>query len=269
MLGPYARAGGWFRRRSHGEMPTGRLAQSSLLLGASALALFALGRPATARADNCDPYRQICVSTGEYFCGGDRIAGCLHSECCPDAGCCLTMDQFGVSSAGCCPSGPDYEGVCNNGQCQETCKNPCGPNCCLASLGEVCDPKTNTCCPVAQVCGLDTSSPSCCSPPNVCTPAGTCCAAGDVCGNDCCPAGYCCNGQCCNAGSACYGDRVCCPQSSKPCGDTCCSSNERCLKRKRKPPVCKCKRRGRKCGGTHCCVGDVCLDGVCVPPLPR
>ena len=145
------------------------------------------------RADNCDQLGlpQICTSSGEFFCGGDRIAGCLHATaCCPDAGCCLTSDENGVLSASCCPSGPDYTGTCNGGQCEFACNRPCGSQCCLPSLNEVCIPPggssaDGTCCPVLQVCGVDTASPSCCQPPNVCTPAGTCCVADQVCGNDC------------------------------------------------------------------------------------
>jgi hypothetical protein len=251
-------------------------ARPLLLLGASVFGLLLLLQANGARADNCDTLglRQICTSTGEFFCGGDRIAGCLHSECCPDAGCCLTYDQFGVKSAGCCPSGPDYDAACDNsGQCVQTCKRPCGSQCCLASLGEVCvpggDPNAGgTCCRALDVCGIDTSSPACCPAPNVCTPSGTCCpSAGDVCGNDCCADGVCCNGECCKTGSACYGNRVCCAQSLKPCGDNCCAKNQKCHVHRRQQ-VCKCKKKGKKCGGVRCCAGDACLDGLCVSPLP-
>lgn len=225
-----------------------------------------------AGADNCGPSRQLCTLTGGFFCGGDRIAGCLHDSCCDDAGCCLTYDSFGVASAQCCPSGEDFYGVCNQGQCIFKCRNPCGHKCCLAT--EVCipaaDPNTDgTCCPFGsdQLCGVGTSSPTCCGAPNVCTAAsGICCPPDPVCGDDCCPAGNCCNGQCCNAGSVCHDDRVCCPQSEVACGDTCCATNERCLKRKH--PVCKCKKKGRKCGHVHCCAGDACFNGTCLPPLP-
>jgi len=261
-----------------GPTPTAAQVATRLLrlLAHGTLPVLLLLHVDAARADTCDQLglRQICTSSGEFFCGGDRIAGCLHATaCCPDAGCCLTSDENGVLSASCCPSGPDYTGTCNGGQCQFACNRPCGSQCCLPSLNEVCIPPggssaDGTCCPVLQVCGVDTASPSCCQPPDVCTPAGTCCAADQVCGNDCCPAGVCCNGTCCNPGSTCYGDSVCCPQSEEVCGDSCCARNQRCRRAKHKAPACKCKKKGRKCGKTRCCVGDVCLDGVCASPLP-
>jgi hypothetical protein len=243
-----------------------------LLLGAGALALLVLLQPDTARAQGCGVQMQTCASNSQTFCGGERIAGCLF-QCCPDAGCCKFYDQFGVSGAQCCPGGPDVVTSCNPG-CQVTCKTPCGPQrCCLGSLGEVCvpaaDPNADGTCCSGKVCGMGTSSPTCCAASDVCTPSGACCpTAADVCGNDCCADGVCCNGQCCKAGSACYGNSVCCPQSLKPCGDNCCAKNEKCRHHKQKPPVCKCKKKGKKCGGTRCCAGDTCLDGFCAPPLP-
>ena len=98
------------------------------LLAYGTLPVLQLLHADAARADNCDQLGlpQICTSSGEFFCGGDRIEGCLHAvECCPDAGCCLTRDQVGVLSASCCPSGPDYTGTCNNGQCQISASRRC------------------------------------------------------------------------------------------------------------------------------------------------
>ena len=243
-----------------GPTPTAAQVATRLLrlLAHGTLPVLLLLHVDAARADTCDQLglRQICTSSGEFFCGGDRIAGCLHATaCCPDAGCCLTSDENGVLSASCCPSGPDYTGTCNGGQCQFACNRPCGSQCCLPSLHEVCIPpvgRTPTE-PVAPSSRYVASTPprrAAVSRRTSARPRGRAAP------------------RTCNPGSTCYDNRVCCPQSEEACGDSCCARNQRCRKAKHKAPACKCKKKGRKCGKTRCCVGDVCLDGICASPLP-
>ncbi len=280
--------------RGHGR--SGLHAPPPLLLGVSALALLIPLQGGTAHADNCAVQRQVCESTGGHLCGFDVGAtGCLY-QCCTSKQnvCCGPTDQNGLPFAECCGITPDYTGACQL-DCKETCNRPCGVGCCRISMDEVCvNPSIAECCPSQDACGLGTASAACCKAPEVCTPegtcclpgqvgcrgqccaaglvcdgAGTCCPAAQLCGGDCCPTRNCCNGQCCAVGFSCQGNRVCCDGARRVCGDTCCATNKRCFKHKRKPPVCKCKKKGKKCGGTRCCVGDQCIDGDCVSPLPR
>ena len=234
-----------------------------LLLAAGALVLSVLLQAETAGADGCDSYRQACVLTGQNFCGGPRIAGCLN-VCCPDAGCCLFYDAQGVNGAQCCPSDPNFDAACNPG-CEYKCKRPCGPRtCCFVTLNQECIPATDpngdgTCCPAVNVCGKN-----CCDTGVVCLPSSvsgdqTCCPAGQACNGKCCgigevctPAGTCCpaaqvcglDDECCGADKVCVGLGICCP-AAQVCGQNCCTEDQRCRKHKRKH-ACKRKKKGKK-----------------------
>lgn len=206
----------------------------------------------TCQLDCTDTCNRPC---GVGCCRVSRDEVCTNpsvAECCPQQNVCR-----GTSSLSCCeaPKVCTAEGTC----ClpgQVGCKGRCCP------APEVCTPEGTCCLPGEVGC-----QGQCCPAGSACDRFGTCCQADKMCGQECCPQSNCCNGQCCQVGFSCYRDRVCCDRAALACGDVCCDTNEKCVK-KPKRKICKCRKKGKeRCAGTRCCAGDICIEGVCVAPL--
>jgi hypothetical protein len=192
-----------------------------------------------------------CILLGDNNDCTDRPGVCCggicreDGECCDDAGCpacqrCAAnrcepdpnqlAADCGESGCAICQDGQcvalgnnsdctDREGVCCDGECKETCDDPCGPGyrTCQLEISSICCPTDAPCCP-----GNNLSPDKCQTSFGVCCPLGThqcehlCCAADELCdyGRDpdrnqpvCCPQGQSpCAGQCCPVGLRCYPD---------------------------------------------------------------
>jgi hypothetical protein len=208
------------------------------ILGAGVVtALVPALRPGRARAQGAQPdpgcgdETATCERQGKVLCGAVSYLGCIFQCCDPsDGGCCITYNDKGPDSAGCCPA-PDYGCVGPRGSC--ACVNPCGGSCCSSARDEVClDPETSRCCPKPQVCGDD------------CCPDGQKCV--DQARHQCCPIDkVACYGAF-GALACCAPDEECCASHTVEFAE-CCGKGATCDQDK---GSCVCKPGKKQCQGT-------------------
>jgi len=201
----------------------------------------------------CEPGHESC----QFGCcnPGEWCAG-LH--CCP-----INEDgrRWTECGASCCAPGS----TCVNKSCVCQCQ---GDTVCLGSVCICPIEKPKRCGDDVHCCG---DRDACCPNPN--DPSqNECCAPGTYCSEGFClpcPIGHLCpSGDsffCCPGDTICV-DGVCTCPSEKPqyCGDTCCSSEQRCVFNGAQYQCVDC---AIPCPDGHCCeAGEMCCGNTCCPP---